>query len=67
MTLTTLHNYIRKKLRKDMVFVEFDRHPNFVWNNFLINIIPCLQGHGYQRPSRINYVCDEITVSLIKQ
>ena len=29
-TSMTLYNYIRRKSKQDVTFIEFDHHPNFV-------------------------------------
>jgi hypothetical protein len=34
-----LHNYIRKKLQDDEIFVEYDRNPNFIQDDFLPDIV----------------------------
>jgi len=31
----TLHNYIRRSSQDDEVFVEYDRNPNFISDDFL--------------------------------
>ena len=50
-----------------MVFTEFDRHPNFVHEDILTDVIPYSQTHSSQWPSRIDYVCNDIAASLMGQ
>jgi hypothetical protein len=45
--------------------MEFDRHPDFVPDDFLTDVVPHSQSQGHHRPSRIDYVRDEITASLM--
>jgi len=45
--LMTLHNYIRRDSPKDVTFVEFNCHLNFVPDNFLVDVVPCSESHGY--------------------
>ena len=35
----TLHNYIRKMLQDDVVFAKYDCNSNFVFDNFLLDIV----------------------------
>jgi len=35
----TLHNYIRRRLHDDVAFAEFDRNPNFIPNDILLDIV----------------------------
>jgi len=55
-TSTTLLNYIGRKLQENIIFVKFDHHSNFIFDDFLTNIISCLESYGYQEPSRMNYL-----------
>ena len=34
-----LHNYIRRKLHDDEVFAEYDRYPNLIRDDFLLDIV----------------------------
>jgi hypothetical protein len=36
----TIHNYIRRTSLQDAVFMEFDRHPNFIPDDFLTDVAP---------------------------
>jgi hypothetical protein len=63
----TLYKYIRRKLQDDVKFAEFDHNSNFVLEDFLVAIVAHLEIHGYQRPSRMNSVCDRIVNSLMRQ
>jgi hypothetical protein len=62
-----IHNYIRRTSMQDVVFMEFDRHPDFVPDDFLTDVAPHLQIQGHHRPSRMDYVCDGIAASLMTQ
>jgi hypothetical protein len=35
----TLHNYIRKMLQDDVVFAKYDCNSNFVFDNFLLDVV----------------------------
>ena len=41
-----LYNYIKKKFQQDMVFTEFDQHPNFLHEDILTDVVPCPQTHS---------------------
>jgi hypothetical protein len=62
----TLHNYIRRKSQEDVVFTEYDRNSNFILDDILTDVVPRSQNQGNQRPSRMNYVHDGITNSLMR-
>jgi hypothetical protein len=62
----TLHNYIRRKSQEDVAFTEYDRNPNFILDDILADVVPHSQNQGNQRPSRMNYVHDGITNSLMR-
>jgi hypothetical protein len=62
-----LHNYIQRKSIQDVAFNEFNRHPDFVPDDILTDMVPRLQTRGHQRASRMDYVRDGITTSLIRQ
>ena len=55
-----LHNYIRRRSQDDIVFVEYDRNSNFIPNDFLQDIVVQLDNQRSQRPSRIDFVRNEI-------
>jgi hypothetical protein len=52
---------------QDVAFMEFDRHPDFVPDDFLTDVAPHSQSQGHHRPSRMDYVRDEIAASLMTQ
>jgi hypothetical protein len=62
-----LYNYIRRKSYEDIAFREFDHHPDFVPEDFLINVFPWSQTHENHRPSCMDFVRDEIVASLMGQ
>ena len=62
-----IHNYIRRTSMQDMSFMEFDRHPDFVPDDFLTDVAPHSQIKGHHRPSRMDYVRDGIVASLLTQ
>jgi len=66
-TSIALHNYIRRKSQEDIAFREFDRHPDFVLDDFLTGVFPRSQTHGNHGPSRMDFVWDEIAISLMGQ
>jgi len=63
----TLHDYIRRKSQEDIAFREFDRHPNFVLDDFLTGVFPRSQTHGNHGPSHMDFVRDKIAASLMRQ
>jgi hypothetical protein len=62
-----IHNYIRRTSMQDVAFMEFNRHLDFVPDDFVTDVAPHAQMQGYHRPSRMDYVCDEIAASLMTQ
>jgi hypothetical protein len=62
-----IHNYIRRTSMQDVAFMEFDRHPDFVPDDFLTDVASHSQSQGHQRPSRMDYVRDGIAASLMTQ
>jgi hypothetical protein len=62
-----LHGYYRRKSQEDIAFREFDRHPDFVLDDFLTGVFPWSQTHGNHGPSRMDFVQDEIAASLMRQ
>jgi len=62
-----IHNYIRRTSMQDVTFIEFDRHPDFMPDDFLTDMAPHSQIQGHHKPSRMDYVCDEIAASLMTQ
>jgi hypothetical protein len=51
----------------DEVFVEYDRNPNLIPDDFLPDIEPRSAIQGLQRPSRMDFVRDGIENNLIGQ
>jgi hypothetical protein len=43
-----LHNYIRRKSQEDVAFIEYDRNPNFIPEDFLVDVVPRSQSQGNQ-------------------
>jgi hypothetical protein len=58
-----LHNYIRRRSQDD-VFSEYDRNPNFISDELLPDIVPRSAFQKSQRPSRMDFIRDEIANSL---
>jgi len=50
---------------QDVAFMEFDRHPDFVPDDFLTDVAPHFQIQGHHKPSWMDYVRDEIAASLM--
>jgi thymidylate synthase len=44
--LMTLYNYIRRRSQDDVAFVKFNRNPNFVPDDFLLNVVASSKSHG---------------------
>ena len=66
-TSMAIYNYIRRTSMQDVAFIEFDRHPDFVPDDFLTDVASHLQSQGHQRPSRMDYVHEGIAASLMTQ
>jgi len=62
-----LHNYIRRRSQDDEVFAEYNRNPNFIPDDFLLDIVARLDSQGSQRFSYIDFVRDGIANSLMGQ
>jgi len=62
-----LHNYIRRRSHDDVAFAEFDRNPNFVPDDILLDVVAHLESHDTSRSSRMDFVHDGIADSLIEQ
>ena len=62
-----LHNYIRTKSHDDVAFVEFDRNLNFVPDDILSDVITRSGSHENCSSCRMNFICDGIADSLMKQ
>jgi hypothetical protein len=60
-----IHNYIRRTSMQDVTFMEFDRHHDFVPDDFLTDVAPHSQIQGHHRPLRMDYIRDGIATSLI--
>jgi hypothetical protein len=63
----TLYNYIRRKSIQDVAFNEFDRHPDYVPDDFLTDVVPQSQTRRHQRASRMDNIHDDIATSLMGQ
>ena len=50
----TIHNYIRKTSLQDVIFIEFDRHLDFIPDDFLTDVAPHSQVQRNHRPSRMD-------------
>ena len=61
----TLHNYIRRKSQDDVVFVEYDRNPDYIPDDFLPNIVACENSLSLQTSSCMDIVRDDIANSLM--
>jgi len=59
----TLHNYIRRGSHDDVAFAEFDRNPNFVFDDILSDVVARSGSHG----NCIDFVRDGIANSLMEQ
>lgn len=66
-TSMALHNYIRRSSQDDAVFSEYDHNPNLIPDDFLPDIVRALAVQGSQRPSRMDFVRDEIANNLMEQ
>ncbi|XP_061961541.1 protein ALP1-like [Populus nigra] len=62
-----LHNYIRRKSGQDVAFNKFDSHPDFVPPDTFPDVVPQSQTTGHQSASRMDYIRDGITNSLMGQ
>jgi hypothetical protein len=47
--------------------LNFNRHPDFVHDDILTDVVPRSQTCGHQRASRMDYVRDGIATSLMGQ
>jgi hypothetical protein len=54
-------------LHDDVAFAEFDRNPNFVPDNILLDVVARLGNYENCSPCRMDFVRNEIVDSLIKQ
>jgi hypothetical protein len=52
---------------KVIAFNKFDSHPDFVSLDTFPDVIPQSQTTGHQRASRMDYICDDIANSLMRQ
>jgi hypothetical protein len=71
----TLQNYIKRRSQNDVAFIEYDSNPNFVPkdfftnfvpNNFLLDVVARSDSKESQRPSHMDFICDEIANSLMR-
>jgi hypothetical protein len=63
----TLHNYIRRRSHDDVAFAEFDRNPNFIPDDILLDVIAHSGSHRNCSPCRMDFVRDGIADSLMEQ
>ena len=63
--LMTLHNYIRRRSQDDAVFVEYDRNPDYIPDDFLPDIVACENSQSLRTHSRMDIVRDDIANSLM--
>jgi len=54
-------------LLDDVTFAEFDCNPNFVPDDILRDVVAHSGNYGQYSPYRMDFVCDGIVNSLIKQ
>jgi len=62
-----LHNYIKMRSHDDVTFAKFDRNPNFVPDDILLDVVARLGSHGNCSPCQMDFVRDRIVDSLIEQ
>jgi hypothetical protein len=62
-----LHNYIRRRPNDNVAFAEFDRNPNFISDNILLDIIARSGSHENCSSCHMNFVRDRIADSLMEQ
>jgi len=62
-----LHNYIRRRSQDNAVFSEYNRNSNLISDDFLPDIVTRSTVQGSLRPSRMDFVRDEIANSLMEQ
>ena len=60
-----LHNYIRRRSQDDAVFVEYDRNPDYIPDDFLPDIVARENSQSLWTPSRMDIVRDGIANSLM--
>jgi hypothetical protein len=41
----TLYNYIRRRSHDDVTFAEFDRNPNFISDDILLDVVTRSRSH----------------------
>jgi hypothetical protein len=51
----TLYDYIKRRSQDDVVFTEYDRNPNFILNDFLLDIVA---RSNCQRSQKILYTIE---------
>ena len=61
----TLNNYIRRRSQHDDVFVEYDRNPDYIPDDFLPDIVACENSQSLHTHSRMDIVRDDIANSLM--
>ena len=63
----TLHSYIRRRSHDDEAFAKFDRNPNFIPDDILLDVLACSRSHGNYSLYQMDFVHDEIANNLMKQ
>ena len=51
----------------DVAFVKFDKNPNFVLDDILLDVVVCLRNQGNSSPRRMDFIHDKIVDSLMEQ
>jgi len=59
------HNYIRRNSIQDVAFNKSERHPDFVPQDFLRDVVPWSQTYEGNSTSHMDYVQDRIASSLM--
>jgi hypothetical protein len=60
-----LYNYIRRRSHDDIIFVKFDRNPNFIPDDILPDVVARSGSHNNCSLYRMNFICDGITDNLM--
>jgi hypothetical protein len=62
-----LHNYIKRRSHDDVAFVEFDRNPNFIPEDILLDIVARSGSHENYSYCRMDFLRDGIANNLMEQ
>ena len=63
----TSHNNMRRRSQGDITFAEYDRNPNFVFEDILPDVVPRSNSQGLQTRSHMDLVRDGIASSLMRE